>query len=130
MGSLFLLQGIFPTQGLNPGLLHCGQILYQLSLKGSITFKTLYYYIVFRAQTCLLQSWSLSAPSLASSLFSLPAPQRGSLFAGCRPFPRRSLMLFNTWCLLPRCGYVGSFCFLLFWSSLCLRQVICACVLG
>ena len=25
------LQGIFPTQGLNPGLPHCRQILYQLS---------------------------------------------------------------------------------------------------
>ena len=25
------LQGIFSTQGLNPGLLHCGQILYHLS---------------------------------------------------------------------------------------------------
>ena len=34
-GSLSLLQGIFPTQGLNPGLLHCRQILYQLSHKGS-----------------------------------------------------------------------------------------------
>ena len=32
-GSLSLLQGIFPTQGLNPGLLHCRQILYQLSHK-------------------------------------------------------------------------------------------------
>ena len=30
-----LLQGIFPTHGLNPGLLHCRQILYQLSHKGS-----------------------------------------------------------------------------------------------
>ena len=30
-----LLQGIFPTQGLNPGLPHCRQILYQLSHKGS-----------------------------------------------------------------------------------------------
>ena len=30
-----LLQGIFPTQGLDPGLLHCRQILYQLSHKGS-----------------------------------------------------------------------------------------------
>ena len=35
MGSLSLFQGIFPSQGLNPGLLHCGQILYQLSHKGS-----------------------------------------------------------------------------------------------
>ena len=33
--SLFLLQGIFPTQGSNPGLPHCGRILYQLSHKGS-----------------------------------------------------------------------------------------------
>ena len=33
VGSLFLLQGIFPTQGLNPGLPHCRQILYQLSHK-------------------------------------------------------------------------------------------------
>ena len=32
---LFLLQGIFPIQGSNPGLLHCRQVLYQLSHKGS-----------------------------------------------------------------------------------------------
>ena len=31
----FLLQGIFPTQGSNPGLLYCRQILYQLSHWGS-----------------------------------------------------------------------------------------------
>ena len=35
VGSLSLLQGIFPTQGSNPGLPHCWQILYQLSHKGS-----------------------------------------------------------------------------------------------
>ena len=35
MGSLSLLQGIFPNPGLNPGLPHCRQILYQLSHKGS-----------------------------------------------------------------------------------------------
>ena len=35
MGCHFLLQGIFPTQGSNPGLLHCRQTLYQLSDKGS-----------------------------------------------------------------------------------------------
>ena len=33
--SLSLLQGIFPTQGSNPGLWHCRRILYQLSHKGS-----------------------------------------------------------------------------------------------
>ena len=35
LGSLFLLQGIFPTQGWNPGLPHCWRILYQLSHKES-----------------------------------------------------------------------------------------------
>ena len=33
VSSLSLLQGIFPTQGLNPGLLHRRWILYQLSHK-------------------------------------------------------------------------------------------------
>ena len=37
VGSLSLLQGIFPTQGLNPGLPHCRRILYQLSHQGSHT---------------------------------------------------------------------------------------------
>ena len=35
VGSIFLLQGIFPTQGSNPGLAYCRWILYQLSHKGS-----------------------------------------------------------------------------------------------
>ena len=34
-GQLSLLQGIFPTQGSNPGVPHCRWILYQLSHKGS-----------------------------------------------------------------------------------------------
>ena len=36
LGSLFLLQEIFPTQGSNPGLPHCRCILYQLSHQGSL----------------------------------------------------------------------------------------------
>ena len=35
VGGLFLLQGISPTQELNWDLLHCRQILYQLSYEGS-----------------------------------------------------------------------------------------------
>ena len=35
VGSLSLLQGIFPTQELNQGLLHYRRILYQLSYQGS-----------------------------------------------------------------------------------------------
>ena len=35
VGSCSLLQGMFPTQGSNPGLPHCRWILYQLSHQGS-----------------------------------------------------------------------------------------------
>ena len=37
MGSLSLLQWIFPTQGLNRDLLHCRQILHQRSYKKAMT---------------------------------------------------------------------------------------------
>ena len=37
LGIQFLLHGIFPTQGLNQGLLHCRRILYQLSYQGSLS---------------------------------------------------------------------------------------------
>ena len=35
VGCHALLQGIFPTQGSNPGLLHCRQVPHQLSHHGS-----------------------------------------------------------------------------------------------
>ena len=35
VGSHSLLQGVFPTQGSNPGLLHCRRALHQLSHQGS-----------------------------------------------------------------------------------------------
>ena len=35
VGSLSLIQEIFPTQGSNPGLPHCRRIFYHLSCKGS-----------------------------------------------------------------------------------------------
>ena len=35
VGHHALLQGIFPTQGSNPGLLHCRRIVYPLSQQGS-----------------------------------------------------------------------------------------------
>ena len=35
VGSLSLLQGVFPTQGSNPGLPYCRQTLYHLSHQGS-----------------------------------------------------------------------------------------------
>ena len=40
MGCHFLLQWIFPTRGLNPGLLHCRQTLNHLSHQGSYPYMT------------------------------------------------------------------------------------------
>ena len=38
VGCHFLLQGIFPTQELNQGLLRCRSILYQLSYEGILMY--------------------------------------------------------------------------------------------
>ena len=56
MGCYALLQGIFPTQGLNPGLLHCRQILYHLNHQESP-----YEYIIGIFLSC--QNRSLDFPS-------------------------------------------------------------------
>ena len=39
VGSYFLFQRIFPTQGWNPGLPHCRRILYHLSYQGSPSYE-------------------------------------------------------------------------------------------
>ena len=45
-----LLQGIFPTQRSNPGLLHCRRVLYQLSHKGSPQEGTITSYLTESSQ--------------------------------------------------------------------------------
>ena len=57
-GCHFLLQGIFPTQGSNPGLPHCRQILYQLSHQGSPQVH-LYMQIFFNTMCTMfrIQGW-------------------------------------------------------------------------
>ena len=52
MGSVTLLQGTFPTQGLNSGLLHCRRSLYQLSHKGSPKILEWVSYPFSRASFC------------------------------------------------------------------------------
>ena len=64
VGSLSLLQGIFPTQDLNPGLPHCRWILYQLSHKGSPCFRKVW------CQTSLL-SYLLRVTRVSRSLLLL-----------------------------------------------------------
>ena len=43
VGCFSLFGGIFPTQGLNSGLLHCRQILYQLSQNGNLNMRNASY---------------------------------------------------------------------------------------
>ena len=59
VGSLSLLQGMFPTQGSNPGLSHCGQILYQPSHQGSASED--------RSKTSLLESSTRLKPHEAQN---------------------------------------------------------------
>ena len=66
VGSLSLLQGIFPTQGSNSGLPHCRRILYQLSHKGSPRLSLLSPYLL---------SQVLSAPANHLNLLKLTKQQ-------------------------------------------------------
>ena len=78
MGFHFLLQGIYPTQGLNPGLLHCRQILYRLSYQGSPLYYTVSSYqlsvlhiVVDTCQPSLPIHLTLSFPPWHSYICSL-----------------------------------------------------------
>ena len=49
--AIFFSRGIFPTQGLNPGLPHCRQTLYCLSHQGSWVPKNLWFWTVVLEKT-------------------------------------------------------------------------------
>ena len=69
VGCHFLLQGIFPTQGLSPGCPHCKQMLYRLSHQRSpcIDLKV----------SCLMR-WPTCPPVLQHTLSRLsPSPSTG-----------------------------------------------------
>ena len=58
VGCHFLLQGIFLTQGLNPGLPHCRQMLYHLSHQGSQS----YLWVISNPKRWCCQSAALTMP--------------------------------------------------------------------
>ena len=73
VGCHFLLQGIFPTQGSNLGLLHCRQILYRLSYErnlGVILNSTL-----FLNQTLLFMPSNLWFPHFLLYSYFIPTCQ-------------------------------------------------------
>ena len=72
VGGHFFLQGIFPTQDLNPGLLHRRQILYRLSYKGSPPLLLLFmmfscFFLSFKKKGFSLTSGSLVVNNLPGS---------------------------------------------------------------
>ena len=93
MNSRSLLQGIFPTQGPNPGLLHWRQILYCLSHQGSPTS-----HLVICQIQCLLPSHFLQDQTSPPSL-----PLTPSYFSPSFPLTTSTaviLPIFPTPCLL------------------------------
>ena len=57
MNCHFLLQGIFPTQGLNLGLLHCRRILYQLRHQRNPSYSFITSIQTFDTQCLLTGIW-------------------------------------------------------------------------
>ena len=84
VGSLSLLQGIFPSQGSNPSLPHCRQILYQLSHKGSPFFftKKFLFLLYFTLQYCIgfAIHWHESTTGVHAFPNMNPPPTGKSLF--------------------------------------------------
>ena len=74
VGSRSLCQGIFPTQGLNPGLPHCGQILCQQSHQGKAknTGES-----SLSLLQCIFPNSGIKPGSLALQADSLPTELRG-----------------------------------------------------
>ena len=108
VGSLSLLQGIFPAQGWNPGLPHCRQMLYQLSHKGSprILEWVAYPFSSGSSQPrnhCRIQFLGLFwFRVICPKLGSIPGVGRspGGGHVGCleNPHRQRSLAGYTPWC--------------------------------
>ena len=91
VGCHNLLQGTFPTQGWNPGLLHCRRILYCLSHQGSplhdlvqyqnqkivIAIKCVYKSVSFlsNVQFCVFTTWKIQNCSIPQRCHPLQSPQ-------------------------------------------------------
>ena len=99
VGCHAFLQGIFPTQGLNPGLPHCRWILYHLSYQGSprilewVAFPFSRESSQLRSQTrvsCIsggfFTSWATREATDRSQYGAITAPHTWWMIVGSTPF--------------------------------------------
>ena len=91
VGSLSFLQGIFPTQESNQGLLHCRWILYQLSYEGSPMQESWSRFLCFPPgdlHSLGIEPTSLVSPALAGRFFTAKLSGNPELTGvGQEPFP-------------------------------------------
>ena len=133
VGCHFLLWGIFPTQGSNPGLLHCRQILYHWATREAWVF---YIYLWFAMQQCsgvnfglvwnhcrVWKAWEIASPGWLMGMVSMPptndikpstlhcAWQKSGMEQGNRDLRRyitEALLTISKWWKPPRCPYRGT----------------------
>ena len=101
LGCHGLLQGILPTHGSNPGLLHCRQILYQLSNK-EIPKNVLS--VQFSSVQSLSRVWLLATPWIAAcqASLSITNPRSSPKFMSIESvMPSNHLILCHPLLLLP-----------------------------
>ena len=70
VGTHFLLQGIFLTQGLNSGLLHCRQVVNHLSHQGSLSLALAFFFFSLGILYCTSISPSFPLHRASSGLLS------------------------------------------------------------
>ena len=80
MGCHFLLQGILPTQGLNPGLLHCRRILYHPSHQATIKIHSK---VSLKHLLCALDCSRPRVPDFGGQIVSIVCPLEPSMALAC-----------------------------------------------
>ena len=106
VGTLSLLQQIFPTQGSNPGLPHCRWILYHLSHKGIPTGPNELIELI--TSGCSIKSWShLLSVSTPAQWYIIPTKCSNDCTTQCFHFAYTLSQISSEENLL-NCGIEGS----------------------
>ena len=79
VGCHVLLQGIFLTQGQNPGLLHCRRILYHMSTREAHIIQQFHFWKFHLKRTKTLTQKDTSTPIFIAALIEQPGIDRYNL---------------------------------------------------